>query len=211
MPIRTALLPCGGHHAPQAMDLTDQIEAAKAALIALGMDPDFSRQALTALVVAQSLNRIAGALEAGGGVQEPADRPQLFPWITDHLPTQFVASSGWVQVRAGGISATFGNGDPGRIKPWNAVATGEAWAPLYLTKTFTYHKEDAIPWQGYLPAPSVPAADDVEAGDWITDRAPDKGDADGQGCVRVRARDFRVDLLLQWVYVHPGTPWRPSY
>lgn len=114
------------------MDLTNQIKAAKAALIALGINPDFSRQALTALVVAQSLNRIAGALEAGGGVQE-------------------------------------------------------------------------------LPAPpATPAVREVAPkGDWITDRAPDKGDADGQGCVRVRARDFRVDLLIQWVYVHPGTPWRP--
>jgi hypothetical protein len=190
----------------------------------------FTNLDIGALFIAQALDRIADALEAGGGMQGPADQPQLPPWITDHLPTESVASNGWVQVHAGGIFASFANGDRGRIKPWNAVATGEAWAPLYLTEAFIYHAPDAMPWQGFLPAPSAPAGDDVEAGlqamapepsatpaapeadpgsDWITDRAPDKGDADEQGCVRVRSRDFRVDLLLQWVYVHPGTPWRP--
>ena len=117
------------------MDLTDQIDTALDVLIARGMTPSCNREALAALVVAQSLNRIADALEAAGSVQEP---PQ--PSATPAAPK---------------------------------VAPG---------------------------------------GDWITDRAPDKGDADADGDVLVRSRSWGGNhpLPVNWTAVYPGTPWRPS-
>lgn len=77
------------------MDLTDQIAAALDALIARGMTPNSNSEVFAALVVAQSLNRIADALEAGGGAQGlPAPSatpaaPKVAPedrWITDRVP-----------------------------------------------------------------------------------------------------------------------------
>lgn len=139
MRTRTAELPFGGRHAPPpVMDENTQA---------------LNRIADALEAVTRELKRVIDTLERQAGAPAssctPAapeaaqdapcstsvDRPQLPPWITDHLPTVYVAYGGWVQVRAGGILATFRNGDRGRIKPWNAVRTGEAWAPLYTLPT----------------------------------------------------------------------------
>jgi hypothetical protein len=45
---------------------------------------------------------------------------------------------------------------------------------------------------------------------WITDRAPEAGDGDSDGEVRIPSRIDRLGVWVHWSIVHPGTPWAPG-
>jgi len=45
---------------------------------------------------------------------------------------------------------------------------------------------------------------------WITDRAPEAGDGDSDGEVRIPSRIDRLGVWVHWSIVYPGTPWAPG-
>lgn len=166
------------------VDIADQLEAARKALAQHGLVPAESMNLLSALVMAQALNRVAEALEGpqGAGVsfgtpaepeggepdsKEPVPEPQRptrFPLVGWKSPWKLCQPwngshvGGWVEVATGGLRATLPNGREFRVKSWRRVLIGEPWAPLaFISETFTVHHDTPEPPQRTPEPPKASA------------------------------------------------------